>query len=190
MHTKELSKKQISLNHLPIDPNHLIETAREVVKELDSTSEAIANLEDGLRKINANFPFRHLIESGKESVSKQPEERHLRVAYPVMAYNTKTELFFSWEEDEESKDDKFRLFIVEIEKEIIHCDLTSDDIKYESFDFEERLIYKKPLRQLKIAARLRFSKHLQKFIDSFNVELRDLLNELHKNRFEDDVSPF
>ena len=107
-----------------------------------------------------------------------------------MAYNTKTELFFSWEEDEESKDDKFRLFIVEIEKEIIHCDLTSDDIKYESFDFEERLIYKKPLRQLKIAARLRFSKHLQKFIDSFNVELRDLLNELHKNRFEDDVSPF
>ncbi len=164
-----------------ISPDFLLQTAAELVRKLNSTSESIQKIEDGLREMNANFPFRHLVWSGEESINKIPEERHEHASsyYTIDGYYTKRGWYLSWEEDEESKDNKYRLFLVETEQEFIFCYETPNGRYWETF-FDENIIFKKPLRQTKISKRLRVADRLQSFIAAFRAELVTYLNKIHE----------
>ena len=81
----------------------------------------------------------------------------------------------AWEEDDKSKDNKFRLFLIKAERETVyigHGD-HGDGPLIEPREIEETIIvYRKPLRQTKLAIRLSFSEYLKVFVDEFENYLR------------------
>jgi hypothetical protein len=183
------SKNQTT-SGLIIDPRSLLETAKELTNKLNNISTSIQALEDGLREINANFPHQLVIETGEESIGKTPEDRHGDIGFTVIGYKAKTEWRLSWEEDEESKDGRFRLFFIEVEKEIVYYEVGYDEPEVRAHDLNESIKYRKPLRQTKIPVRLRAAKHLQKFVNSFSIALQRHLDTIQRDSSVLDGFPF
>ena len=174
-----------------VNPDVLLETAAELVKKLNNISDSIHKLEDGLRSLNANFPFKQHVWSGENSITKIAEERHLNVSAPfcINGYYTKRCWYLSWEEDEESNAKKYRLFLIESEQEYVYCHDTPEGGYWDAF-FDENVILKKPLMQTNYSLKLRFSEHLQSFIDAFQIKLKTYLNKIQYNLSETDGISF
>ena len=161
-----LKSDTVCSNQLKIDPGSLLDTAKDLTDQLNSLSEVIQKLEDGLQVLNANFPYKELIMQEARSIEKTIEERHKSINCNSGFYTTRNEWLFSWEMDDESK--KYRLFLIKVEKEFVYVDW---DANVQEREFSEKVLYRRPLRQTKIAERLQFSKYLDSFICGFESYL-------------------
>lgn len=169
---------------LKANPTNLISEAKQLSEVLNNISDVLQAIEDNLRETNANFPFHLEVEKDPESNPKKPESYHGDFPFDIVGYRTQIVWSISWEEDEASKEGKFRLFITAEEKEIVYYNIPGndpDDIK--PTIFQTKLIFKRPLRQTKIPIRLRFSKHFDTFIKSFENHLKTYRNAIEKGDF-------
>jgi hypothetical protein len=170
-----------SIDLFTADPSNLISEAKQLSTVLNNISRTLQVLEDNLREMNANFPYLLEVEKDPESHPKKPELYHSTSSYDIFGYRTQIVWYIAWEEDEDSKEGKFRLFLIAKEKEIIYYHGMEDNV-LESI-FQTKYVSKIALRQTKIHVRLRFSKHLCTFIKSFEDNLKNYRNSIEKNYF-------
>jgi len=155
-----------------MDPSSLISKAKKLSDTLNRVSNLIQILEDGLREINANFSFFCKVETEKESLMQATEERHKIPKSDVHGYTKRKVWALSWEEDEQSKNGKFRLFSVTLEEEVVYFTPFGEDPDlWKNIVAFSKVVYRRPLRQTKIRNRLRFAKHLDFFMESFEKKL-------------------
>ncbi len=172
------------INLFKADPTHLISQAKQLSEVLNNISKALQLLEDGLREINANFPFNIKVEEDPQSCTKKPEVYHTMTSpYDILGYRTQVEWRISWEEDDDSNAGKFRLFLIGVETETIYYNLPTDPDDVGSELFQKKIVFKKPLRQTKIPVRLQFSKYLNIFIKLFENHLETNRNKIEKGDF-------
>lgn len=166
-----------AVNELTTEAGNLLEVVRVY-------SDKIKEMELNLGELRAHFPFKKLIKSEKRPshlIPAKPEHEQQCVG-SLHGYYKQSHWFLSWERDENCKDKRFRLFLIEEQNEIIVFDY--DEALYQEAKIKSTPIFKKAFADTNLKIKLQFSDCLLQFI----YEYADFLKR-SRNIIEDGV-PF
>lgn len=141
---------------------------------LDKTSAKIKRLENILGSFRFNFPFRYIVYKEKESGWRLLQDYH-KIEFSDFHYFTTREIVCLAWEPVENNGNKYRLFLVIEEKEIL---LYDDGDGCSRREFQSRDIYKKPFIEVDSQKRMKYAGFMDLFIKEFEENIKKIRKSL------------
>lgn len=166
---------------------HLEEFSQEVAalsKALDVASSQIIKVEQSLATLNIFVEFEHLFITQSSKI-RPPAERHYAMYSDAVGWNTENRWYLAWKTH--GKAEKWRLFLVCEELEVVdyHTPPYHDSIS--TATFKKEYTYSTPLSEAKLSIRLQYLGSLSPFIEAFKQHLKRCRVAIERN---DAIIPF
>jgi hypothetical protein len=164
----------------------LVSESNKLYGILDQVSSSIRKLEESLRNSKTHVSFKCELFTENSTAIWSLKDEHIelctkKIRDDAEGYYIRTVWFLSWQETEENSKN-FRLYLLAEAKEILFHGFEEF---YQEYFLHPQISYKKPFIETELEVRLRHSKYLISFINSFKVHLKKYREDIERNALGD-----